>query len=114
MLKRIGVIAGTAAAGLVMLGGVASADGGHTLRVEDDDQVGLANLNNIDALHNVSATLGVCDNNVNVLGVQVPVHDVLNGVGVPILSPGANEASGEDPYNCASGGIEDGGNVQDN
>ncbi|MFI6031789.1 hypothetical protein [Amycolatopsis magusensis] len=106
MLKKIGVATVLTAAGLLAMGGAASAD-------DHDDQVGLLNLNNLDALHNVNGTLGVCDNNVNVLGVQVPVHDVLNGIGVPILSPGANEASGEDPYNCASGGILSGGSVQD-
>jgi hypothetical protein len=47
-----------------------------------------------------------------VLGVQVPIHDSLNGIGVPILSPGASEAEGESPYNCASSGLADGGTSQ--
>jgi hypothetical protein len=71
-------------------------------------------VNNLDVAHNVNAVVGACDNNVNVLGVQVPVRDVANGIGVPILSPGASKASGENPYNCASGSIADGGTAQDN
>ncbi|GAB2766694.1 hypothetical protein [Amycolatopsis magusensis] len=109
MLKKIGAMVGATAAGVLMFGGVASADA-----PEFDDQAGLANLNNLDVLHNVNAAVGVCDNNINVLGVQVPVHDVANGIGIPILSPGVNEAEGEDPYNCSSGGVVDGGSVQDN
>ena len=68
----------------------------------------------MDVLHNVNANAGVCDNNVNVLGVQVPVEDVANGVGVPILSPGEHDAEGATPYNCASASLDDGGSVQDN
>ncbi|MGA6167004.1 hypothetical protein [Amycolatopsis magusensis] len=109
MLKKIGAMVGATAAGVLMFGGVASADA-----PEHDDQAGLANLNNLDVLHNVSAVVGVCDNNINVLGVQVPVRDVANGIGVPILSPGVNEAEGANPYNCAGGGVVDGGSIQDN
>ncbi|UJW35490.1 hypothetical protein L3Q67_17880 [Saccharothrix sp. AJ9571] len=110
MLKKLGLASLVAAAGMLTLGGgVASADA-----PEHDDQVGLVNLNNINVLHNVNGTVGFCGNDVNVLGVQVPIHDVLNGIGVPVLSPGDNEASGDDPYNCASGGVVDGGSVQDN
>ncbi|WP_410599667.1 hypothetical protein [Amycolatopsis sp. lyj-90] len=117
MLKKIGFVAAAMAAGAFVGGGVASADTpddyydyGHDV----SEQVGLVNLNNIDALHNVNGTLGVCGNDVNVLGVQVPIRDSLNGIGVPILSPGAHEASGESPYNCAAGGITDGGTFQGN
>ncbi|GAB2766686.1 hypothetical protein [Amycolatopsis magusensis] len=109
MLKKLGLASLVAAAGMLSLGGVASAD-----TPEYDDQVGLVNLNNIDVLHNVNGTVGLCGNEVNVLGVQVSIHDALNGIGVPVLSPGDNEASGENPYNCASGGVVDGGSVQDN
>ncbi|MGW3992463.1 hypothetical protein [Amycolatopsis sp. NPDC004772] len=114
MLKKVGIVAAAMAAGAFMAGGVAAADtpfdhdhhGGHT------GQLGLLNLNNTDVLHNVNAVVGVCDNNVNVLGVQVPIQNSLNGIGVPILSPGEHEASGENPENCASGGIADGGTSQ--
>jgi len=115
MLKKIGFVTAAMAAGAFLAGGVAAAGtpdghdhhhGGHT------GQLGLLNLNNTDVLHNVNAVLGVCDNNVNVLGVQVPVQNSLNGIGVPILSPGEHEASGENPENCASGGIADGGTSQ--
>ena len=109
MLKKLGLASLVAAAGVLALGGVASAD-----TPESDNQVGLVNLNNIDALHNVNGTLGFCGNDVNVLGVQVPIRNALNGIGVPVLSPGANEASGESPYNCASGGVVSGGSAQDN
>jgi hypothetical protein len=121
MLKKIGLVTATMAAGAFMFGGIASAttpghhhDGGHHHGVGGEGQVGLVNLNNIDALHNVNATLGLCGNDVNVLGVQVPIRNALNGIGVPILSPGVNEAAGKSPYNCASGGVLDGGSVQSN
>jgi hypothetical protein len=118
MLKKIGFVTAGAAAGMVMMSGFAAAEGsdypgwGHS--DEGNDQVGLVNVNNVDALHNVNANLGVCDNNINVLGVQVVVEDVLNGVGVPILSPGEHDAEGATPENCASASLEDGGSVQDN
>jgi hypothetical protein len=115
VLKKMGFVAVSAAAGMLLLGGVASAGESHHYRDGDDDhQVGLVNVNNLDALHNVNAVVGACKDNVNVLGVQVPVQDALKGIGVPILSPGSHEASGEDPMNCASGGVADGGTSQDN
>ncbi|MFF1611470.1 hypothetical protein ACFVYA_27110 [Amycolatopsis sp. NPDC058278] len=115
MLKKIGFVTAAMAAGAFLAGGVAAAatpdghdhhHGGHT------DQLGLLNLNNTDVLHNVNAALGVCDNEINVLGVQVPIQNSLNGIGVPILSPGEHEASGENPENCASSGLADGGTSQ--
>ncbi|MEV4054804.1 hypothetical protein AB0J55_26705 [Amycolatopsis sp. NPDC049688] len=114
MLKKVGFVTAAVAAGAFLAGGVAAAGtpdghdhhGGHT------SQFGLLNLSNTDLLHNVNATLGLCDNDINVLGVQVPLHDSLNGIGVPILSPGSHEAEGESPYNCASSGLADGGTDQ--
>lgn len=118
MLKKIGFVTAGVAAGMVMMSGFASAEAGDVpfgYNEEDGyDQVGLVNLNNTDVLHNVNAALGVCDNNINVLGVQVVVEDVLNGIGVPIASPGAHEVVGATPENCASASLEDGGTVQDN
>lgn len=133
MLKKTGIVFATAAAGLFVFGGMASAgtdhdhhghhshhghnshhQGGRDGEWNQFGQVGLVNLNNTDLLHNVNATLGLCGNNINVLGIQVPIQHSLNGIGVPILSPGASEASGESPYNCASGAIVDGGTVQHN
>jgi hypothetical protein len=119
MLKKIGFITAGAAAGMIMMSGFASADtaGSPDWHGHDDDghgQIGLVNVNNVDLLHNVNVNPGVCDNNVNVLGVQVPIEDSLNGIGVPILSPGEHDAEGASPYNCSSGSIEDGGTVQDN
>ncbi len=116
MLKKIGIVAAAIAAGALLGGGVASADtpGGHNSGSDHSGQVGLLNLNNLDLLHNVNATVGLCDNAVNVLGVQVPVHNSLNGIGIPILSPGQHQASGHSPQNCAAGGIVSGGSIQDN
>jgi hypothetical protein len=125
MLKKIGFVAAAMAAGAFVTGGIAAAGtpdedhghhhGHHGYQGYDyTGQVGLVNLNNTDVLHNVNGTVGFCGNDVNVLGVQVPVHDSLNGIGVPILSPGESEASGESPYNCASGGVADGGTSQHN
>jgi hypothetical protein len=130
MIKKIGLVAAVAAAGMVFFGGMASAttwggsshdshghDGGihHTLGDNGlEGQVGLVNLNNLDLLHNVNANLGLCDNDINVLGVQVPVRDSLNGLGVPVLSPGDNTAQGDGPSSCAAGTIVDGGTGQVN
>ena len=116
MIKQLGFVATALAAGLAAFGGSASAAtitvDGHP--ADHSEQFGLANVQSLDALHNVNAVGGVCEDNVNVLGVQVPVQDVAQGVGVPILSPGAHEAEGESPYNCASSGLSDGGTSQDN
>ncbi|GHF72351.1 hypothetical protein FHX82_000704 [Amycolatopsis bartoniae] len=116
MLKKIGFAAATFAAGVTVLGGTASATelGSHHYQGGDENQSALANLNNLDALHNVNLVGGVCKDNVNVLGVQVPVQDVAKGLNVPILSEGNSAAAGEDPQNCASGSIGDGGTSQDN
>jgi hypothetical protein len=113
MLKELIVGAAAVAAGLVPLSGVASADTGYPMADRDGgDEIGLLNLTNLDALHNVNVNGGLCDNNINVLGVQVPVEDVANGIGVPILSPGSSEATGATPENCASSDNTDGGTVQ--
>ncbi|MFB9689010.1 hypothetical protein [Amycolatopsis plumensis] len=120
MLKKLGFVAATMAAGAFVTGGIAAAgtpgdEHGHRhghYGYDHTGQVGLVNLNNTDVLHNVQATLGLCDDNINVLGVQVPVQESLNGIGVPILSPGASEAEGEVPSNCASSGLADGGTSQ--
>jgi hypothetical protein len=113
VLKQFIVGAAAIAAGVIPFSGVASADDGYAFGSDDGgDAVGLVNVENLDALHNVNVTAGVCDNNINVLGVQVPVEDVANGVGVPVLSPGASDAVGATPSNCASSGMSDGGTVQ--
>ncbi len=117
MIKKIGLVTAALAAGAFLTGGIASADtpDGHGHHNGSDyGQVGLVNLNNTDVLHNVNATLGLCDNDINVLGVQVPIRHSLNGIGVPVLSPGENEATGASPSNCAAGAIVDGGTSQGN
>lgn len=97
VLKKSGFVAATAA-GLLMLGSPAFADdtdysdGAH-------GQLGLVNVGDVLNDNNV----GVCDNNVNVLGVQVT--DVANGLGLalPLLSPGsATENDGVAPDICAA------------
>lgn len=125
MLKKIGLVAAVAAAGMVLFGGMASAaeshpghepGGNHSHRSADDNvlagQAGLVNLNNLDILHNVNLVLGLCDNNINALGVQVPVQHVADGLNIPILSPGENTADGSS--SCAAGAINDGGTNQAN
>ena len=116
MIKKIGLITAALATGAFLTGGIAAAD-----TPDDYGQVGLVNLGNTDVLHNVDVAPGICDNNINVLGVQVPIHDSLNGIGVPILSPGGDdeadgghEADGETPDNCSAGAISDGGTSQGN
>jgi hypothetical protein len=109
MMKKIAAVTGAVAAGALLFGGVASAQGPDS---GYNGQAGLLNLNNTSLLHNVNAVVGLCDNDVNVIGVQVPIRHSLNGIGVPILSPGNHEASGDSPENCAAGGIADGGTSQ--
>jgi hypothetical protein len=109
MMKKIAAVTGAVAAGVLLFGGVASAQGPDT---GNTGQVGLLNLNNTDILHNLNLVLGICDNPINVIGVQVPIHNSLNGLGVPILSPGNNQAIGSTPESCAAGGIADGGTQQ--
>jgi hypothetical protein len=120
MLKKIGLVAAVAAAGMVLFGGMASAttwtpQGGHHSVGDNglEGQVGLVNLNNLDALHNVNVVPGICDNDINVLGVQVPVRHVADGLNVPVLSPGGNLADGG-ATSCAAGAINDGGTAQAN
>ncbi|MEV7095104.1 hypothetical protein AB0M80_19920 [Amycolatopsis sp. NPDC051045] len=117
MIKQLGFVATALAAGMAVFGGSASATNvsvaGHP--VDSTDQFGLVgNVQNLDAVHNLNVVGGVCDNDINVLGVQVPIHDSLNGIGVPVLSPGAHEAEGQNPDNCAAGEIADGGTAQGN
>jgi hypothetical protein len=118
MIKKLGFVTAGVAAGMVMLSGFASAEDVHVGQwpggEDDHSEVGLVNVNNVDALHNVNVNAGVCDNNINVLGVQVPVEDVANGIGIPLLSPGENDVEGMTPENCASTASMDGGTVQDN
>ena len=114
MLKQFIVGAAAIAAGVIPFSGVASADSGLPYASDrDGDEIGLVNVDNVDVLHNVNGTIGFCDNNVNVLGVQVPVEDVANGIGVPVASPGGSEAIGAIPENCASSDTADGGTVQE-
>ncbi|SFW60107.1 hypothetical protein [Amycolatopsis australiensis] len=101
MLKKFFVVTTALGAGAFLAGGVAAAD-----PVDDYDstsQFSLLNLENTNALHTVDGTAGVCDNDVNVLAVQVPLHDVANGVGV---------GEGQAPENCAGTGQADGGSGQ--
>ncbi|WP_410651397.1 hypothetical protein [Amycolatopsis sp. cmx-4-54] len=113
MIKQLGFVATALAAGMAIAGGSASAAVvDHP--VDHNGQLGLGNIQNVDAVHNLNLVGGVCDNNVNVLGVQVPVRDVAEGIAIPVLSPGETEAEGATPDNCAGGIIEDGGTVQGN
>jgi hypothetical protein len=113
VIKQLGFVATALAAGLAAFGGSASATTVSS-PVDHSEQFGVANLQNTDVVHNLNAVVGVCDNDINVLGVQVPLHDVAQGIDIPILSPGAHEAEGESPHNCASGSIADGGTAQGN
>jgi hypothetical protein len=122
MIKKVGFVTAGMFAGMAMLGSFASAEGVHVGQWPgtegDETQTGVVNVNNVDALHNVNATVGVCENNINVLGVQVPVQDTLNGIDLPLFSPagenGEHEAVGATPENCALSAAEDGGTVQTN
>ncbi|MFF5991911.1 hypothetical protein [Prauserella flavalba] len=90
MLKKSAFVA-AAAAGLMMIGSPAFASGEIDEEQNDTGQLGLVNVDDVLNDNNV----GVCDNHVNVLGVQVA--DVLNGLGVPLLSPAAEtEAAAPD------------------
>ncbi|MCG8919231.1 hypothetical protein L6E12_25960 [Actinokineospora sp. PR83] len=77
-------------------------------------QVGLINLDNTSLAHNVNVIASVCDNNINVLGVQVPVEELLNGVQAPVGSAGEHENEGIATDICGQGGILDNGIGQSN
>jgi hypothetical protein len=123
MIRKIGLVAAVAAAGMVLFGGMASAttypytgsEGSHHSVGDNglDGQVGLLNLNNLDVLHNVNVPIGICGDNINILGVQVPVQHVADGLNIPILSPGDSAASGGSDT-CAAGALNDGGTSQRN
>lgn len=105
MLKKIG-LATVAAAGIAMVGSPAFADvPGYGSSVDNNDhQNGLVNVDKVDVAHNVNVPVGLCGDDVNVLGVQVPVraNGLLNGL--PILSPRSPSANnGAAPQVCASG-----------
>ncbi|WP_158883474.1 hypothetical protein [Amycolatopsis anabasis] len=120
MLKKVGIVGAVMAASAFFFGGMASAspaqqDDYPNSSVSDEaEQSGVLNLNNTDVLHNVDAVLGVCDNNINIIAIQAYLEDVLNNPQIPILSKGTNKAKDQDPENCASGGIKDGGTAQGN
>jgi hypothetical protein len=101
VIKQLGFVATALAAGLAAFGGSASATDitFATHPVDQDNQFGLANVQNLHAVHNLDPVGGLCDNTVNVLGVQVPLHDV-------------GQFSGSSPDNCAAGGGADGGTAQ--
>jgi hypothetical protein len=119
MLKKIGFVTAGVATGMAMLSGFASAEGAHAQGYwpgdeDEGSEIGLVNVSNVDVLHNVNATAGVCDNNINVLGVQVVLEDVANGLALPILAENEQDSDTATPENCASSSSEDGGSVQDN
>lgn len=120
MLKKIGTVVAATATGLVVLGGMASASEagcGATCRADDaigqgdsvhqgkHRQVGLVNVNDTSVAENVNVVGAVCDNNISVLGVQVPIEDVANGITVPVGSPGHTEAISASPDFCSMSGI---------
>ncbi|MBK1783901.1 hypothetical protein [Prauserella cavernicola] len=96
MIKKAAFVAATAA-GLMMLGGTAFASQATAGDEDVTSQIGLVNTGD------VLDTVGVCDNNVNVLGVQVT--DILNGSGLaaPLVSPAGVATNGTaSPEICAS------------
>lgn len=120
MLNQLVAGAATIVTGMVSFAGVASAEGGSVARDYDADfdagneQVGLVNVNDLEVLHDANLSAGLCDNNVSVFVVQVPIEEVANGIGVPVGSPGDSEAIGLTPENCAAGSLLNGGTVQGN
>lgn len=123
MLKKIGTVVVATAAGVVMLGGMASAsegDCGDACRADGTigqdgsvdqrqrRQVGLVNVNGTSVAENVNVVGAVCDNEINALGVQVSVKNVLNGAAVPVAAPGYHETVSSSPDFCAmSGNLDD-------
>lgn len=122
MLKKIGFVTAAMAAGAFVTGGIAAAGTpdeehhhGHGHHgYHETSQIGLWNFNNIDLMHNTNNIFGACGNNINGAGLQVPLHESLNGIAAPAASPGSTEAGSESEYNCASGGIADEGTSQHN
>ena len=84
MLKKAGVIAAAAVAGLFLLaspafagvpsGGEGNGEGGGHPHGQPVVQHGLVNVADVDALHNVNVPVGACGDNVGVLGAAVPIN----------------------------------------
>ncbi|SDD75770.1 hypothetical protein [Actinokineospora iranica] len=117
-IKKLGAVVAGTAAGMLMLGGVASATGTgddyyppHSGDVEVDaqdqdeayEQLGLVNLNN------TNIPINVC--HINVLAIEI--EDALNNIAIPLLSPGAETEQGAATGEiCASEGINQGNDDQ--
>ncbi|WP_167481489.1 MULTISPECIES: hypothetical protein [Amycolatopsis] len=98
MLKKSAIVA-AAAAGFMMIGSPAFAtQGGGWDDGGDTGQLGLVNVDDVLNDNNV----GVCDNNVNVLAVQV--EETLNdwGLSVPIVSGVTGTEGGDSPDVCVA------------
>ncbi len=113
MLKKLGTVVVATAAGMVVLGGMASASTDDAIGQDSSfdqgqrRQVGLVNVNDTSVAENVNVLGAVCDNNISVLGVQVPIEDVANGINVPVGSPNYSEAISSSPDFCSMSGILD-------
>jgi hypothetical protein len=89
VLKKAGIVA-VAAAGILMLNGPAfAAQGDARDNNAQNSQLGLINLNDINILKDIDLNViaGLCNNNLGILGLALP-----------ILSPQGTQ-------NCAGGGI---------
>jgi hypothetical protein len=65
-------------------------------------EVDQVRLNNLNGLRDVRAVVGLCRDGSNVLGVQVPIQHIANGLNTPILRPGNPDDSGVPPQGCAT------------
>jgi len=72
-------------------------------------QIGLVNMNGTNVLRNADVVGALCGNEVAVLGVQVPVEDVANGVQVPLAAAGSDASVDASPDFCSVSGVVDQG-----
>ena len=72
-------------------------------------QIGLVNMNGTNTLRNADTVGALCDNDIDVLGVQVPVEDVANGVQVPLAAAGSDASVDASPDFCSMSGVVDQG-----
>ncbi|GGS57510.1 MULTISPECIES: hypothetical protein [Actinokineospora] len=75
MLKKAGFVT-SAVAGLMMIGGIASA-GGHDDNGDDAEQVGLINVDDTEVLENVNVPICLTNNNIAV-GLVAVAANILN------------------------------------
>ncbi|HEX6340927.1 hypothetical protein [Umezawaea sp.] len=124
MFKKIGAVVVTAAAGMGVMGGVASAStdfcGDYCLAEDPADRAenigpeyhyraGLVFVNGEDVVRSTSFSNAFCGNDVDAAGVRSPAGDAVDGVDFPVMAPGQHQPVNASPDFCSVSGTIDQG-----